>query len=222
VSAWMSFIEPDGRHATEIGGGSMPFGNWTELADERNIGGHSALTLRRRLFDRGFRYRDEMAYAEDHQLYRELRWADHYGEVIPEKLYRYRIRPGSMTREYDASSLLQSGRVDEELAGVTRRESMNWIDGSGRKVDEGPAANPIEPLDEPERLRRAVAALERANARLARDRLGTGGQAASSRLVKLADLEAEVERLRAELSRIQSADSSSMRHRLRALLGRRA
>ncbi len=48
--------------------------------------------MRRRIFDAGFRYSEELTSFEDWHFYRELQRAGHFGAVIPERLLRYRVR----------------------------------------------------------------------------------------------------------------------------------
>ena len=50
----------------------MPYGNWSPLIDTNNIGGTCVALLRRRLFEQGFWYSQDMTSYEDWLLYREL------------------------------------------------------------------------------------------------------------------------------------------------------
>ena len=73
VTSWSRYIEPDGtpRPGPELG--YQPLGNQAALIAEQNVAGDAAAVIRRRLFDSGFRYSEELTSFEDWHLYRELR-----------------------------------------------------------------------------------------------------------------------------------------------------
>ena len=81
------------------------------------MAGDGAAVIRRRIFDRGYRYNPDLTSYEDWQLYRELHEAGLYGRVIPERLLQYRVREGSMLREVglqlEAVSTGRCGRFSE-------------------------------------------------------------------------------------------------------------
>ena len=61
--------------------------------------GDAAAVIRRRVFERGFWYSQDLTSYEDWQFYRELHAAGLHGHGIPERLLRYRVRGGSMLRD---------------------------------------------------------------------------------------------------------------------------
>jgi glycogen synthase len=99
VTSWVEYMKPDGTPIVDWQGGYAPFGNWSRLINRNNVAGTCAAVLRKRLFDIGFRYSADMTSYEDWLLYRELHAAGHHGAVIPERLFRYRVREESMMRE---------------------------------------------------------------------------------------------------------------------------
>jgi glycosyltransferase involved in cell wall biosynthesis len=99
ATCWLQYTDERGTPLEGPGGGYQPLGNWSRMMQETNTGGDAAAVIRRRVFERGFWYSQDLASFEDWQFYRELRSAGLYGHVIPERLLRYRIREGSMLRE---------------------------------------------------------------------------------------------------------------------------
>src|SRR5207253_751015 len=91
ATTWSAYIRPDGEPYGE-GVGWAPFGNWSQLVRLNNVAGTCTAVIRRRFFDLGFGYSDELTSYEDWFLYRELHEAGHYGVVLPERLFEYRVR----------------------------------------------------------------------------------------------------------------------------------
>jgi hypothetical protein len=54
------------------------------------------------VFDAGFSYSQDLTSFEDWSLYRDLGENGYEGLVIPERLFRYRVRPESMLRKIGA------------------------------------------------------------------------------------------------------------------------
>ena len=96
VTAWSRYIDSAGRERPGPDLGYEPLGNWSSLIAEENVAGDAAALLRRRLFDAGFAYSEELTSFEDWALYRRLAQAGHLGRVIPERLLRYRVRDDSL------------------------------------------------------------------------------------------------------------------------------
>jgi glycogen synthase len=126
ATTWSAYMRPDGRRYGE-GVGWAPFGNWSSLVRRNNVAGTCTAVIRRRFFDEGFRYSDELTSYEDWFLYRELYEAGHYGVVLPERLLEYRVRPESMLRKIGAPSM---GLIYEELNAHVRERSMRWEQAS--------------------------------------------------------------------------------------------
>jgi glycogen synthase len=121
VTTGVEYMHPDG--APMAGGAYMPYGNWSRLIERNNVGGTCVALMRRRLFDRGFRYSEDLTSYEDWLLYLELYDAGHVGAVIPERLIRYRVRQESMMREVGAPQLT---RLAGELRAHRRERAMRW------------------------------------------------------------------------------------------------
>jgi glycosyltransferase involved in cell wall biosynthesis len=99
VTTWSQFVDENG---IEINHGYQPLGNVTELGRVTNVAGDATSVIRRRLFELGFAYSHDLTSFEDWSFYRDLGENGHEGLVIPERLFRYRIRPESMLREIGA------------------------------------------------------------------------------------------------------------------------
>ncbi len=126
-TTWSSYVYEDARAATGSDDGYMPFGNWSRLNERNNVAGSCSAVIRKRFFDLGFSYSTELVSYEDWLLYRELAAAGHYGTVIPERLFFYRVRGDSMTREVGAPRI---GRLYDEMNAHMRERSMRWTSKS--------------------------------------------------------------------------------------------
>jgi glycogen(starch) synthase len=98
VTSWVTYVDSDGKPASDDDGGYTPFGNWTTLIGRSNVGGTCSAVMRMSLFEEGFRYSTDLTSYEDWALYTDLHDAGHYGDVIPERLINYRVRARSMMR----------------------------------------------------------------------------------------------------------------------------
>ena len=187
VATWSQYIDENGDPLDGPDAGYRPIGNAPALVMDENIAGDAAAVIRKRVFDLGHRYSTELPSYEDWQLYRELHEAGLYGRVIPEPLLLYRVREGSMLREIgmpqrlrlvgEMNARLIERRMEWEhgIASVTLdEESLREVDGSARN---GLAGAPQDNRRVRE-LEQANRALWRENARLGRERVGTGGSAA--------------------------------------------
>jgi len=112
VTTWSRFIDEDGVADLAPSGGIQPLGNTSRILPHINAAGDAAAVLPRRLFQLGYRYSPDLSSNEDWALYRQLAQDGRFGRVIPERLMRYRIRPGSMTRTVAAPHLT---RLIEEI-----------------------------------------------------------------------------------------------------------
>jgi glycogen synthase len=122
ATTWSAYIRPNGQPYGE-GVGWAPFGNWSHLVRLNNVAGTCTAVIRRRFFDQGFGYSDELTSYEDWFLYRELHEAGHYGVVLPERLFEYRVRPESMLRKVGAPSM---GTIFEEMNAHVREREVRW------------------------------------------------------------------------------------------------
>lgn len=122
VTTWSIYITPEGESYGE-GVGWAPFGNWSPLVRRNNVAGTCTAVIRKRFFDHGFSYSDELTSYEDWFLYRELHEAGHYGVVLPERLLEYRVRPESMLRKVGSPSM---GKIYEEINAHVRERAVRW------------------------------------------------------------------------------------------------
>ncbi len=122
VTSWTRYIDEDGTPHHGAAAGYQPLGNWGSIPGE-NMAGDAAAVIRRRIFDRGFWYSQDLTSYEDWQLYRELRAAGLYGHVIPERLLCYRVRGGSMLRDI---GLPLQARLEGEMDAHLVERRIEW------------------------------------------------------------------------------------------------
>lgn len=127
VTSWSRYVMADG---TPRGGhdiGYEPLGNQAALNADENVAGDAAAVLRRRIFDAGFRYSEELTSFEDWHLYRELQRAGLFGAVIPERLLRYRLREDSLQAQFAAP---KRARLVGEIEALIRENGVRWTSSS--------------------------------------------------------------------------------------------
>lgn len=123
VTSWNRYVEEDGTPYPEPNLGYRPLGNWSPLVEERNVAGDGTAVFRRSLFAPGpFAFSEDLTAYEDWALYRELHRAGRFGLVIPEMLWRYRIRSGSMLQE----GIGDDERLQEEMDALVRGREAAW------------------------------------------------------------------------------------------------
>jgi hypothetical protein len=127
VTSWSRYIEDDGAFRAGPSLGYQPLGNDSGLVARENVAGDAAAVIRRRIFDAGFRYSEELTSFEDWALYRELRAAGHFGAVIPERLIRYRVRSDSMQAEFAQP---RRERLEGEIEALIRENAVRWTSSS--------------------------------------------------------------------------------------------
>jgi glycosyltransferase involved in cell wall biosynthesis/GT2 family glycosyltransferase len=123
VTSWSRYIEDDGTPLAGASIGYQPLGNRAAVVARENVAGDAAAVIRRRIFDAGFRYSEELTSFEDWALYRELRGAGHFGMVIPERLIRYRVRADSMQAQIAQP---RRHRLEGEIEALMREREMRW------------------------------------------------------------------------------------------------
>jgi glycogen synthase len=131
VTTWTLYCDEDMRPQAN-GEGYTPYGNWSRLMERNNVAGTCSAVIRRSVFDQGFVYSPDLTSYEDWCLYRELHDAGHHGAVVPERLFRYRVRQGSMFREFGAPRL---DRLVDEMRAHVREREVQWA-AAGRRYDE--------------------------------------------------------------------------------------
>jgi glycosyltransferase involved in cell wall biosynthesis len=128
VTAWSRYVDEHGEEpAGDKGFQPLGAGHSPEANAEHNIAGDAAALIRRRIFDLGFSYSEELTSYEDWHLYRELELAGHLGAVIPERLIRYRVHPGQMTRQVALEHRL---RIEAEIEAHIRENAVQWTSSS--------------------------------------------------------------------------------------------
>lgn len=123
VTSWSRYIEADGTPRDWGAIGYQPLGNESGLVARENVAGDAAAVIRRRLFDLGFAYSEELTSYEDWHFYQELRRCGHLGTVIPERLLRYRVREDSMQAEIAQPNRL---RLQGEIEARLRENAVRW------------------------------------------------------------------------------------------------
>ena len=124
ATTWVRYMLPDGTPMEDAESGYHPFGNWSRLIERNNVGGTCAALMRRRIFERGFRWNQDLTSFEDWLLYLEMARAGLLGAVVPERLFDYRVRPDSMMRT-DGRPL--TGVIVGEIAAHLRESEVQWV-----------------------------------------------------------------------------------------------
>lgn len=110
VTTWSRHIDDTG--APLPGGGDAPLGNWAASTARDNVAGDGTALLRRSIFDAGHRWDEELTSFEDWFFYRRLAEQGIMGDVLPERLFAYRVRADSMLRTH---GLERVGRISDEM-----------------------------------------------------------------------------------------------------------
>ena len=126
ATSWARYVDESGAQWGAEGRGLRPLGNWSELVEERNVAGDAAAVFRRRVFDQGLCFSQELTSFEDWAFYRRLRRAGIIGHVIPEPLLDYRIRDDSMMRELGAPN---AERIEGEIRARLTEAQIAWTAG---------------------------------------------------------------------------------------------
>jgi glycosyltransferase involved in cell wall biosynthesis/GT2 family glycosyltransferase len=131
VTAWSRYIDPSGNDPGGEVEGFQPLGAGPHAIDANsfhNLSGDAAAVIRRRVFELGFRYSEELTSYEDWHFYRELERAGHRGAVIPQRLIRYRVHEEQMTRQV---ALENRSRLEAEMEAHMRENAIRWTSSSG-------------------------------------------------------------------------------------------
>ncbi len=123
ATTWSRYVDSRGRELDPPNIGYQPIANLPPMIDHDNIAGDAICLMRRWLFDSGFTYGEDLASYEDWDLYRRLGRAGRLGVVIPERLFRYRVRKDSMIR---ALGFPHTGRLYDEMAAGVREREVRW------------------------------------------------------------------------------------------------
>ena len=116
VSTWSRYVDQDGIEFDPPAEGYQPLGNMSELARVMNVAGVATAVIRRHVFELGFAYSHDLTSYEDWSLYRDLGENGYEGIIIPERLFRYRIRPESMFRQIGMPKAERlKGEIDTHL-----------------------------------------------------------------------------------------------------------
>jgi glycogen(starch) synthase len=123
ATSWSRYIDERGEQLEGPNVGFQPIGNRPAMIETENVAGDAVALIRRWLFDAGFEYSQALASYEDWDLYRRLSRAGHFGLVIPERLFRYRVRENSMIRRLGFPN---TGRLRDEMAAGMREREVRW------------------------------------------------------------------------------------------------
>jgi glycogen synthase len=124
VSTWTRYVDQDGIELEPSDQGYQPLGNMSDLVREMNVAGVATAVIRRHVFELGFAYSQDLTSYEDWSLYRDLGENGYEGIVIPERLFRYRIRPESMFRQI---GMPRAERLKGELGTHLREGRIEWM-----------------------------------------------------------------------------------------------
>lgn len=126
ATTYVEYMHPDSTRIRDDEGlgGYVPYGNWSRLMERNNVAGTCTAVFRRRLFELGFRYSVDLTSYEDWLLYRELARAGHHGAVVPERLFRYRVRPESMMR---TEGSVRTEMIVNEITAHLRESEVQWL-----------------------------------------------------------------------------------------------
>jgi glycogen synthase len=122
ATSWSAFVDEEGEPWAG-GDGYEPLGNRSRLLAEQNVAGGCVALFPREIFDEGFAFDPELASYEDWDLFRELAAAGRYGQVVPRKLYRYRVRRRSMIR---ALGVPEMRRHANHMRARERERGVQW------------------------------------------------------------------------------------------------
>jgi glycogen(starch) synthase len=123
VTTWSLYTDESGEPLGEADVGYQPIGNVSSEVVKNNIAGSAVALFPRTLFDEGFSYSQSLTSYEDWEFYQQLHLDGRYGLVIPERLFRYRVRATSMTREVGSRQL---NRLAGELDAYRDERTVKW------------------------------------------------------------------------------------------------
>ncbi len=124
ATSWSRYMDVDSELLDLPAGGYTPLGNWSRLVDVGNVAGDGTALLRREVLDLGHWWDVELTSYEDWFHFRELHHAGLFGDVVPERLFRYRVRPDSMLRTV---GLRQEAVLHAEMHARTIERSVPWM-----------------------------------------------------------------------------------------------
>ena len=121
VTTWSLYVDDSGE---PLGNGYQPLGNEArELLLHGNVAGPATALMPTAIFHRGFQYTEDLVSYEDWDLYARFAEAGLYGCVIPERLFRYRVRGDSMLRSVSERRM---ARLHGELAARRKEGQSSW------------------------------------------------------------------------------------------------
>jgi glycogen synthase len=127
VTSWSRYIDEEGVPLELPNEGYQPFGNMSSEVMRDNIAGDAIALIRRRVFDDGFWYSEDLTSFEDWDFYRQLHVAGRFGIAIPERLIKYRVRRDSMIRQIGFRRIR---RLAGELEAHRREREVRWTHSS--------------------------------------------------------------------------------------------
>ncbi len=127
VTSWNRYVDELGVPHPAPNEGYRPLGNRTPLVEEEGLAGDGTAVFRRSVFDH-HRFGEELTSFEDWALFRSMHRAGRFGRVIPEMLWRYRVREDSMLRAVGMPNEL---RIREEIDALMIEQEMRWVSTNG-------------------------------------------------------------------------------------------
>jgi glycogen(starch) synthase len=130
ATSWSAYVDERGNHPGGTDLGFQPLGTGPHSIEPNrvhNVSGDAAAVIRRRVFELGFGYSEELTSYEDWHFYRELERAGQLGTVIPERLLRYRVHERQMTRQV---ALQHRDRLEAEIEAHMRENAIRWTSSS--------------------------------------------------------------------------------------------
>jgi glycogen synthase len=124
VTTWSLYTDEAGVPLGNGAEGYQPIGNASPEMLRNNFAGSAVALFPRSLFDEGYAYSQDLTSYEDWQFYQQLHLDGRYGLVVPERLFRYRVRATSMTREVGSRKL---GRLAGELDAHRNERTIQWV-----------------------------------------------------------------------------------------------
>jgi hypothetical protein len=188
ATSWSQWVDEEGEPLPPPEDGHAFLGNWSRVMERGNVAGDAVAVIRREVFDAGFAWDEEMLTFEDWALYRRLHRAGLHGDVVPERLFRYRVRGQSES----SFGHRHTGDLYAQMNALMREDEVPWT------PEGAPAAVPLEPAPLPDAdghaaLARANEALLAANERLAAGHTGRTGAAAAGYALRFEDRVTELE-----------------------------
>lgn len=126
ATTWSLYVDESGH---PLDAGYQPIGNELSQAIQHgNVAGAATALIPLSVFHCGFSYNEDLGSYEDWDFYARLADSGMYGCVVPERLFRYRVRRDSMLR---TTAEERKARLEGELNARRREARVRWKSKSG-------------------------------------------------------------------------------------------